>query len=157
MTPAINLADKLKLTYRIHEFDHDSNAASFGLEAAEKMNKDGAQIFKTLVVQTDSKALAVAIVPVTTTLNFKKMAKALGCKKVQLAEPNLVLKSTGYVLGGVSPLGQKKRLPTVIDTTAANFATIFVSAGRRGLEIELSPKDLATALTAKFADISENI
>lgn len=155
MTPAINLADKLKLTYRIHEFDHDSNAASFGLEAAEKMNKDGAQIFKTLVVQTDSKALAVAIVPVTTTLNFKKMAKALGCKKVQLADPNLVLKSTGYVLGGVSPLGQKKRLPTVIDTTANNFATIFVSAGRRGLEIELSPKDLATALTAKFADIGE--
>ncbi|WP_169392627.1 MULTISPECIES: Cys-tRNA(Pro) deacylase [Psychrobacter] len=155
MTPAINLADKLKLTYRIHEFDHDSNAASFGLEAAEKMNKDGAQIFKTLVVQTDSKALAVAIVPVTTTLNFKKMAKALGCKKVQLADPNLVLKSTGYVLGGVSPLGQKKRLPTVIDTTANNFATIFVSAGRRGLEIELSPKDLATALTAKFADIAE--
>jgi len=155
MTPAINLADKLKLTYHIHEFDHDSNAASFGLEAAEKMNVDGAQIFKTLVVQTDSKALAVAIVPVTTTLSFKKMAKALGCKKVQMAEPNLVLKSTGYVLGGVSPLGQKKRLPTVIDTTANNFATIFVSAGRRGLEIELSPKDLATALTAKFADISE--
>jgi len=156
MTPAINLADKLKLTYRIHEFDHDSNAASFGLEAAEKMNKDGAQIFKTLVVQTDSKALAVAIVPVTTTLNFKKMAKALGCKKVQLAEPNLVLKSTGYVLGGVSPLGQKKRLPTVIDNSAADFATIFVSAGRRGLEIELAPNDLATALNAKFADISEN-
>jgi len=155
MTPAINLADKLKLTYRIHEFDHDSNAASFGLEAAEKMNKDGAQIFKTLVVQTDSKALAVAIVPVTTTLNFKKMAKALGCKKVQLAEPTLVLKSTGYVLGGVSPLGQKKRLPTMIDNLAADFATIFVSAGRRGLEIELSPKDLATALTAKFADIAE--
>lgn len=156
MTPAINLADKLKLTYQIHEFDHDNNAASFGLEAAEKMNVDGAQIFKTLVVQTDSKVLAVAIVPVTTTLNFKKMAKALGCKKVQMAEPNLVLKSTGYVLGGVSPLGQKKRLPTVIDTTANNFATIFVSAGRRGLEIELSANDLATALTAKFADISEN-
>lgn len=155
MTPAINLADKLKLTYRIHEFDHDSNAASFGLEAAEKMNKDGAQIFKTLVVQTDSKALAVAIVPVTTTLNFKKMAKALGSKKVQMAEPNLVLKSTGYVLGGVSPLGQKKRLPTVIDNSAVDFATIFVSAGRRGLEIELAPNDLATALTAKFADISE--
>ena len=157
MTPAINLADKLKLSYRIHEFDHDASAASFGLEAAAKMKVDGAQIFKTLVVQTDSKALAVAIIPVTTTLNFKKMAKALGCKKVQLAEPNLVLKSTGYVLGGVSPLGQKKRLPTVIDDSATNFATIFVSAGRRGLEIELSPKDLATALTAKFADIAENL
>ena len=155
MTPAINLADKLKLAYRIHEFDHDASAASFGLEAAAKMKVDGAQIFKTLVVQTDSKALAVAIIPVTTTLNFKKMAKALGCKKVQLAEPNLVLKSTGYVLGGVSPLGQKKRLPTVIDDSATNFATIFVSAGRRGLEIELSPNDLATALTAKFADIGE--
>ncbi|WP_201534489.1 Cys-tRNA(Pro) deacylase [Psychrobacter ciconiae] len=155
MTPAINLADKLKLSYRIHEFDHDASAASFGLEAAAKMKVDGAQIFKTLVVQTDSKALAVAIIPVTTTLNFKKMAKALGCKKVQLAEPNLVLKSTGYVLGGVSPLGQKKRLPTVIDDSATNFATIFVSAGRRGLEIELSPNDLATALTAKFADIGE--
>lgn len=159
MTPAIDLAKKLNLSFQLHEFDHDSKAASFGLEAAEKMNVNGVQIFKTLVVQTDhtnQNALAVAIIPVTTTLSFKKMAKALGCKKVQMAAPDLVLKSTGYVLGGVSPLGQKKRLATVIDRSATDFATIFVSAGRRGLEIELSPNDLANAVNAKFADISEN-
>ena len=155
MTPAINLAKQRKLTYQLHEYTHDEGAASYGLEAAEKLAVAAIQIFKTLVIVTDLGTLAVAVVPVTTTLNLKKMAKALGCKKVQMAEPKQVERSTGYVLGGVSPLGQKKRLPTVIDSSAAEQITIYVSAGRRGLEIELPPAQLATTLNASFVDISD--
>ena len=155
MTPAINLAKQRKLTYQLHEYTHDEGAASYGLEAAEKLAVAAIRIFKTLVVVTDLGTLAVAVVPVTTTLNLKKMAKALGCKKVQMAEPKQVERSTGYVLGGVSPLGQKKRLSTVIDSSAAEQITIYVSAGRRGLEIELPPAQLATTLNASFVDISD--
>ncbi len=162
MTPAINLAKQRGLDYRLHEYIHDSNAASFGLEAAEKLGVDVTQVFKTLVVLTDTDVLAVAILPVDKTLNFKKMAKALSvnkmlaCKKVQMADPKQVERSTGYVLGGVSPLGQKKRLPTVIDELAQTHSTIYVSGGRRGLEIELPPAQLATTLTARFASITDD-
>ncbi|ABE73930.1 Cys-tRNA(Pro) deacylase [Psychrobacter cryohalolentis] len=162
MTPAINLAKQRGLDYRLHEYIHDSNAASFGLEAAEKLGVDVTQVFKTLVVLTDTDVLAVAILPVDKTLNFKKMAKALSvnkmlaCKKVQMADPKQVERSTGYVLGGVSPLGQKKRLPTVIDESAQTHSTIYVSGGRRGLEIELPPAQLATTLTARFASITDD-
>ena len=162
MTPAINLAKQRGLDYRLHEYTHDSSAASFGLEAAEKLGVNVAKVFKTLVVLTDTEALAVAILPVDKTLNFKKMAKALAankmlaCKKVQMADPKQVERSTGYVLGGVSPLGQKKRLPTVIDESAQIQSTIYVSGGRRGLEIELPPAQLATTLTARFASIVDD-
>ncbi|WAI88918.1 Cys-tRNA(Pro)/Cys-tRNA(Cys) deacylase YbaK [Psychrobacter sp. SC65A.3] len=162
MTPAINLAKQRGLDYRLHEYTHDSNAASFGLEAAEKLSVDVTQVFKTLVVLTDTDVLAVAILPVDKTLNFKKMAKALSvnkmlaCKKVQMADPKQVERSTGYVLGGVSPLGQKKRLPTVVDESAQTHSTIYVSGGRRGLEIELPPAQLATTLTARFASITDD-
>ena len=162
MTPAINLAKQRGLNYRLHEYTHDSNAASFGLEAAEKLSVDVTQVFKTLVVLTDTDVLAVAILPVDKTLNFKKMAKALSvnkmlaCKKVQMADPKQVERSTGYVLGGVSPLGQKKRLPTVIDESAQTHSTIYISGGRRGLEIELPPAQLATTLTARFASITDD-
>lgn len=161
MTPAINLAKKRNLDYQVHEYIHDSNAASFGLEAAEKLGVAVAQVFKTLVVITDTGVLAVAILPVDKTLNFKKMAKALSsnkllsCKKVQMADPKQVERSTGYVLGGVSPLGQKKRLKTVIDSTAQDQATVYVSGGRRGLEIELPPAQLAITLHACFSDIAD--
>lgn len=162
MTPAINLAKQRGLDYRLHEYTHDSSAASFGLEAAEKLGVNVAQVFKTLVVLTDTEVLAVAILPVDKTLNFKKMAKALAankmlaCKKVQMADPKQVERSSGYVLGGVSPLGQKKRLPTVIDESAQIQSTIYVSGGRRGLEIELPPAQLATTLTARFASIVDD-
>lgn len=161
MTPAIDLAKKRGLDYRIHEYTHDSQAASFGLEAAEKLGVAAVQVFKTLVVSTDTGDLAVAILPVDKTLNFKKMAKALSankllaCKKVQMADPKQVERSTGYVLGGVSPLGQKKRLKTVIDSSAQDQTTVYVSGGRRGLEIELPPAQLANTLDAHFSAITD--
>lgn len=162
MTPAIELAKKRGLDYQLHEYTHDSQATSFGLEAAEKLGVDVTQVFKTLVVATDTGALAVAILPVDKTLNFKKMAKALSsnkllsCKKVQMADPKQVERSTGYVLGGVSPLGQKKRLTTIIDDSAQGQPTIYVSGGRRGLEIELPPEQLAATLTACFGAITDD-
>ena len=162
MTPAINLAKQRALDYQLHEYIHDSNAASFGLEAAEKLGVDVSQVFKTLVVSTDTSTLAVAVLPVDKTLNFKKMAKALSsnklltCKKVQMADLKQVERSSGYVLGGVSPLGQKKRLPTVIDSSAVEHTTIYVSGGRRGLEIELPPAQLADTLAACFSDITDD-
>ena len=156
MTPAINLAKSLKLNHQIHEYQHDPHASSYGLEAAEKLAVAAAQVFKTLVVETDAGTLAVALLPVNQTLNFKKMAKALGCKKLQLADSKKVERTTGYVLGGVSPLAQKRVLPTIIDASAQNLATIYVSAGRRGLEIELSPLSLAQVLSAAFAAITDD-
>ncbi|ERL55657.1 Cys-tRNA(Pro) deacylase [Psychrobacter aquaticus] len=162
MTPAIELAKQRGLDYQLHEYTHDSNAPSFGLEAAEKLGVDVAQVFKTLVVSTDAGVLAVAILPVDKTLNFKKMAKALSsskllsCKKVQMADPKQVERSTGYVLGGVSPLGQKKRLKTVIDRSAQTQSTIYVSGGRRGLEIELPPMQLVETLAAHFDTITDD-
>lgn len=161
MTPAIKIAKQRRLDYQLHEYTHDSSAASFGLEAAEKLGVKAEQVFKTLVVETDAGTLAVALVPVDNTLNFKKMVKALSvdkvlpCKKVQMADPKKVARSTGYVLGGVSPLGQKKRLITIIDISAKDQSTICVSAGRRGLEIELPPSQLAETLSARFEDITD--
>ena len=156
MTPAIKLAKQRGLDYQLHDYTHDSNAVSFGLEAAEKLGVDASKIFKTLVVEMDIGQLAVAIVPVNNTLNVKKMAKALNCKKVQMAEPKQVERSTGYVLGGVSPLGQKKRLTTIIDISAKELSTIYVSAGRRGLEIELPPQQLADTLNARFEALADS-
>ena len=156
MTPAVNLAKKLKINFQLHEYHHDAHSESYGLEAAEKLQVEPKRVFKTLVVQDDNDKLAVAILPVEHLLNLKKIAKAIGSKKAQMADPKLVERTTGYVLGGVSPLGQKKRLPTVIDQSAQHFATIYCSGGRRGLEIELSPSDLAGAVNAKFADLIQD-
>ena len=153
MTPAINQLKQKKKTFNIHQYQHDTNAQSFGVEAVEKLSLNAAQVFKTLVICTDTNQLAVAIVPVMFKLNLKLVAKALKVKKVKMADANRVEKTTGYVLGGVSPLGQKKALTTVIDKSAQDFANIFVSGGKRGLEIELSPQDLATMCRASFADI----
>lgn len=156
MTPAINLAKKLKLNFKTHEYEHDPNSQSYGLEASEKMGANPAHVFKTLVVQDDNDKLAVAIVPVEHLLNLKKIAKAIGSKKAVMADPKLVERTTGYVLGGVSPLGQKKRLPTVIDITAKDLTTMYVSGGRRGLEIELPPDELAKTLGAGFIEITQD-
>lgn len=153
MTPAIKLAKKHKIKYVIHEYEHDANHASFGEEASEKLGVSQDQVFKTLVVELDTKALAVCVIPVSHTLNLKAAAKGAKAKKAIMADKQDVQRSTGYVLGGVSPLGQKKRLLTLIDESANNFDTIYVSAGKRGLEIELSPQDLHTLCNAQFAPI----
>lgn len=152
MTPAVMAAKKAKINYKIHEYKHDSRSESYGLEAAEKLNVDPKLVYKTLVVDTGD-MLAVAILPVENSLNLKKIATALKCKKAAMADKMKVQKVTGYVLGGVSPLGQKKSLTTVIDASSENLANMMVSAGKRGLEIELVPQDLASLTRGSFADI----
>lgn len=154
MTPAIDTTKRAKIKYTLHEYQHDSSNASYGLEAANKLGIEEQRVFKTLVVSFADKILAVGIVPVSTQLNLKQMAKALGAKKVVMADATLVQNSSGYILGGISPIGQKKKLKTIIDSSASNFETILVSAGRRGLEIELSASDLATLTKAIFFEIS---
>lgn len=155
MTPAIELTKKAGVTHRVHEYPHDPASESYGLEAADKLGLPAEQVFKTLVVQLDDKALAVGIVPVSTTLSMKLMAKAAGAKKAKMAERAEVERATGYVLGGVSPLGQRKRLGTYIDRSAEAHPSIFVSAGRRGLEIELSPQDLRALTGGQLASIAQ--
>ncbi len=155
MTPAINSAKKAKIPYTVHSYDHDPTATSYGEEAAQKLGLDPQRVFKTLVAQTDNKALVVAVVPVATTLNLKQLARAMGAKRAEMADKAAVERVTGYVLGGVSPLGQKRRLATVIDSSAEHFPTIFVSAGKRGLDLELRPADLAKLTGAGFFTIGE--
>jgi len=154
MTPCIKLLKKAKTVYVVHQYEHDTTCNSYGEEAAQKLGALQERVFKTLVVVTDKDEFAVGIVPVSVKLSLKAMAKALGVKKTTMADAHDVEKITGYVLGGVSPLGQKKRLKTLIDASAADFPTIFVSAGKRGLDVELSAKDLQELLQAKFENIA---
>lgn len=155
MTPAIKAAEKAKITFTVHEYTHDPDADSYGLEAATALGLAEQRVFKTLLVslQGGNIPLAVAIVPVNAQLDLKALAGAAGAKKATMADPKLAERVTGYVVGGISPLGQKKRLPTFMDTSASDFVTVFVSAGRRGLEIELAPKDLQSLCDASVANI----
>ncbi|WP_297897396.1 Cys-tRNA(Pro) deacylase [Shewanella sp.] len=155
MTPAVRLAKKAKIAFEILEYSHDPHCAAYGEEAANTLGLQPAQVFKTLLVATDKAhaPLAVALVPVDHQLNLKAVAKALGQKKLQMADPDLAQKSSGYLVGGISPLAQKKSLPTLIDQSALAFEKIYVSAGRRGLEICLSANDLAQLCRGSFADI----
>jgi Cys-tRNA(Pro)/Cys-tRNA(Cys) deacylase len=155
MTPAINLVKKKKIQHQVHQYDHDPANESYGLEAAEKTGVQKERVFKTLVATLDGGELIVAVVPVSSMLNMKLIAKAMKAKKAAMADKTAVARSTGYVLGGVSPLGQKKQLRTVIDSSANNFPTIYVSAGRRGLEIELNPEDLKNLTRGIFAAICQ--
>ena len=155
MTPAITILKKHKVAYTLHKYQHDQNHRSYGLEAVEKLNLPADQVFKTLVSMLDNNELVVAIVPVTSMLDLKLLAKACNSKKSVMADKAAVEKTTGYVLGGVSPLGQKKRLKTLLDSSAKEFQTIYVSAGRRGLEIELSPLDLAELTGGSFFTIAQ--
>lgn len=155
MTPAIDKAKKAGITFFVHEYEHDSTAESYGMEAAEKLKIVPERVFKTLVVGSSAKDLTVAVLPVSKQLDMKLMAKAIGVKKVGMADVGVVERVTGYVVGGVSPLGQKKQLKTVIDASAEEYETIFVSGGRRGVDIELSPYDLATLTRASFASVAK--
>ena len=155
MTPGISVAKKAKITHKVHQYAHDPSSESFGEEAAEKLGVPAARVFKTLVISLDNKQLAVGIIPVSSKLSMKHIAKAAGVKRATLAAQSDVERSTGYVLGGVSPLGQKQMLKTIIDASAKKYPSVYVSAGRRGLEIELSPDDLARLINASFAQICQ--
>ena len=154
MTPAVSAAKKARIAYELHAYTHDPDCTAYGMEAVERLGLDAARVYKTLVVAVGERDLAVAVVPVAAQLDLKAFAKSVGAKKAAMADPALAERSTGYVLGGVSPLGQKKRLPTVVDASAQNHPTLFVSAGRRGLEIELSPANLCQLTGGRFADIA---
>lgn len=152
MTPAINVVKKAKVAHTVHKYKHDPTHHSFGLEAIEALGHAPEKVFKTLLfcINGDAKELAVAVVPVMEKLSLKQAAKAAKAKKAEMANPDIAQKTTGYLVGGISPLGQKKALPTFIDESALELPTICVSAGRRGLEIELSPQHLAKLARAEF-------
>lgn len=151
-TPATTRLDKAGVVYRVHAYTHDAGAA-YGPEAAAVMGVDAVRVFKTLVAEVDG-ALTVAIVPVLAKLDLKALAAAVGGKRAKMAEVATAERATGYVAGGISPLGQRKRLPTVLDASAEGFDTMFCSAGRRGLEIELAPADLVRLTGATVAPVS---
>ncbi len=153
MTPAVLAARKAGVPHRVLEYDHDPAAPAYGLEAAEKLGLDPRRVFKTLVAAVDGK-LAVAIVPVDRQLDLKALAAALGGKRAAMADVGEAERATGYVAGGISPLGQRKRLPTVVDATALDHPAVYVSAGRRGLDLEIAPADLARLCGARTASIA---
>jgi len=152
-TPATALLVRQKVAHSVHEYPHDPRAGSYGAEAANALGIDPTRCFKTLVAQVDG-TLAVAVVPVSGALDLKALAAALGGKRAVMADPGLAERTTGYVRGGISPLAQRKRLPTVLDASAVAHPTVFVSAGRRGLEVELAPADLIRLTDATVAPIA---
>jgi Cys-tRNA(Pro)/Cys-tRNA(Cys) deacylase len=152
-TPAIVALEQAGAVFSVHAYEHDPSAASYGEEAAQALGRDPGQVFKTLVAEVDG-ALTVAIVPVSGSLDLKALASAVGGKRAVMADPAAAERATGYVRGGISPLGQRRRLPTALDVSAHALETICVSAGRRGLEVELSPADLVSLTDAVVAPIA---
>jgi Cys-tRNA(Pro)/Cys-tRNA(Cys) deacylase len=152
-TPATAAVARAKVEHRIHEYHHDPAAASYGLEAAEQLGVDPATVFKTLVAEVDGR-LAVAVVPVAARLDLKALAAAAGGRRAVMAEAADAERATGYVVGGISPLGHRKRLPVFLDESMEGHPTVMVSAGRRGLELELAPADLARLSGATFARLA---
>ncbi|MFB9923424.1 Cys-tRNA(Pro) deacylase [Amycolatopsis halotolerans] len=152
-TPATALLQKQKVTHTVHTYDHDPRAESFGLEAVEALGLEPGRVFKTLVTDVDGK-LVVGVVPVTGQLDLKALAAAAGGKKAKMADPAAAQRATGYVLGGISPLGHRSRLPVVLDGSALNYPTMFCSGGRRGLEVELDPAELVRLTGAVVAGIA---
>ena len=151
-TPATVALTSAGVPYTIHAYDHDPSHPSYGEEAAEAMGVSPDRVFKTLVADVDG-TLTVAVVPVAGQLDLKALASAVGGKRAAMADPALAERTTGYVRGGISPLGQRRKLPTVLDASASAHRTICVSAGRRGLEVELSPEDLTKLTEAVVAPI----
>lgn len=152
-TPATARLDQAAVAYTLHSYAHDARADSYGDEAAAALGVDPCRIFKTLIVAVDAK-LACAVVPVAGMLSLKAFAAAVGAKRAELADPAKAQRATGYVLGGISPLGHKTRIPVVIDESALNFDTVFVSAGKRGLQVELAPRELVSLTAAQTASIA---
>lgn len=160
-TPATALLTRQKVAHRLHSYAHGGGQAqssrhpppAYGSEAAELLGLDPARVFKTLVAEVDG-ALTVGVVPVSATLDLKALAAAVGGKRARMADIAAAERATGYVAGGISPLGQRKRLPVVLDASAREFETVFCSAGRRGLEVELAPHELARLTGATIAVIA---
>ncbi|MFE4534012.1 Cys-tRNA(Pro) deacylase [Streptomyces scopuliridis] len=154
-TPATVALTAAGTPYTLHAYEHDPASPSYGEEAAEALGVSPDRVFKTLVAEVDGE-LTVAVVPVAGSLDLKALAAAVGGKRASMADPAAAERTTGYVRGGISPLGQRKRLRTVVDASAEAHATVCVSAGRRGLEVELSPADLAALTSAVLAPIGRS-
>jgi Cys-tRNA(Pro)/Cys-tRNA(Cys) deacylase len=154
MTPGVDAARAAGIAFKLARYEHDPRAEGYGLEAADALGIEPARVFKTLVAKLDGERLATAIVPVTVQLDLKALARALDARKAVMAPPDEAERATGYVVGGISPLGQRRHLVTAIDESASDHETIYVSAGRRGLEIVLDPADLAMLTGATLASIA---
>jgi Cys-tRNA(Pro)/Cys-tRNA(Cys) deacylase len=152
-TPATALLTRSGVSFALHPYEHDPRAEAYGDEAAAALGIAPTRIFKTLIATVDGK-LVCAVVPVAGRLDLKALAAAVGGKRAALAEAAAAARATGYVIGGISPLGQKSRLPVVVDASAEPFETVYVSAGKRGLQVELAPADLARVTNARFAAIA---
>ena len=153
-TPATALLAKAKIAFTLHPYDHDPRSQGYGEEAAEALGVDPERIFKTLIASVEGR-LACAVVPVAARLDLKAFAAALGGgKRAELADPAAAARATGYVVGGISPLGQRSRLKVVVDVSAERFETVYVSAGKRGLQVQLAPADLVRAAGAVLAPIA---
>lgn len=152
-TPAIGALAAAGVAHRVHRYDLDPHATSYGAEVATALEVDTDRTFKTLIVRAGA-SLVVAVVPVSAQLDLKALARVAGAKRAELAEPADAERSSGYVVGGISPLGQKQKLPTFIDQSAQDWETVYVSAGRRGLELELAPDDLVAMTDGHVARIA---
>ncbi|MEJ3404250.1 Cys-tRNA(Pro) deacylase [Rathayibacter sp. YIM 133350] len=152
-TPATLALARAGIAFTAHAYEHDPRTSNFGLEAAQKLGRDAEQVFKTLVADVAG-TLTVAIVPVTGSLDLKALAAAAGGGKAAMADPHLAERKTGYVVGGISPVGQRSALPTFLDESAILFETVLVSGGRRGLDIELAPDDLLAVTGGRYAAIA---
>lgn len=152
-TPATVALTAAGIPFTVHAYDHDPAAASYGLEAAEALGVESDRVFKTLLADTEL-GLVVGIVPVTGMLDLKALAAAVGAKRATMADPAVAERKTGYVVGGISPIGQKTRLRTVLDETAQLWDTVFVSGGKRGMDVELSPTDLLAVTAGDIAAIA---
>jgi len=154
-TPATVALTRAGVAFTLHEYAHDPRATSYGSEAAEALGLDPDRVFKTLLAEVDGN-LVVAVVPVAGWLDLKALARALGGRKAAMADPKDAERSTGYVVGGIAPVGQKRRLPTVVDQSATAYDVVYVSAGRRGLDLGIAPADLVAATGAITADVSRS-
>ena len=153
-TPATTALTRAQVAFTLHSYDHDPDAESFGLEAAAALGVAPGQVLKTLLAQDGRAGLVVGIVPVDQRLDLKALAAAIGVKRLDMADPAVAERTTGYVVGGISPIGQKRQLPTVVDTTALTWETVYVSGGRRGLDLGLSPEDLVRVTGARAVPIA---
>jgi Cys-tRNA(Pro)/Cys-tRNA(Cys) deacylase len=154
-TPATVALTDAGIPFAVHAYRHDPAAASFGIEAAQALGVEPERVFKTLLADTDA-GIVVGVVPVTGMLDLKALAASVGAKRAAMADPAVAERRTGYVVGGISPIGQKTAHPTVVDETAQLFDTVYVSGGKRGLDIELSPADLVRATEGAFAPIAKD-